>query len=89
MRMDAFDRRRSTLSMSLGNILQAVAISISQFPLSLASILASAELAIMPTIINNPPIIVKVTFMFASVLSILDISSRFMLQHLMTLSRPR
>ena len=44
------------------------------FPWPAFFLMASAELAIMPTIINNPTIIIKLTFMFASILSILDIS---------------
>ena len=43
------------------------------FPWPAFFLIASAELAIMPTIISNPPIIVKIVFMFTSILSILDI----------------
>ena len=43
------------------------------FPWPVLFLIASAELAIIPTVLKNPPIIVKVVFMFASTLSILDI----------------
>jgi hypothetical protein len=43
------------------------------FPWPALLLIASAELAIMPTLISNPPITVKVIFIFTSILSILDI----------------
>ena len=44
------------------------------FPWPALFLIASAELAIMPTIIKSPPTVIKVLFVFASILSILDIS---------------
>ena len=44
------------------------------FPWPSLFLIGAAELAIMPTIINNPPTIIRVFFMFASMLSILDIA---------------
>lgn len=43
------------------------------FPWPVFLLLVSAELAVMPTITRNPPTIVKVIFVFTSILSILDI----------------
>ena len=43
------------------------------FPWPVLFLIASAELAIIPTVLKHPPTIVKVVFMFASTLSILDI----------------